>query len=54
MKRRVFGKDELVMTGVELIAKLAVLTPPPRKHLTRFHGVFAPNAKMRAAVVPAK
>ena len=25
----------------------AALVPPPRAHLTRFHGVFAPNAKLR-------
>ena len=30
---------------VDFIAKLAALVPPPRAHLTRFHGVFAPNAK---------
>jgi hypothetical protein len=26
--------------------------PPPREHLTRFHGVFAPNARLRAQVTP--
>jgi len=25
---------------------------PPRPHLTRFHGVFAPNAKLRAQLTP--
>ena len=38
MKRTVAGKDELVLTGVELIEKLAVLIPPPRIHVVRFHG----------------
>lgn len=52
MKRTVGGRDELVMTGKELVRKLAVLVPPPRVHLVRFHGVFAPNAKHRAQVVP--
>ncbi len=28
--------------------------PKPRVHLTRFHGVFAPNSKYRALVTPAK
>ena len=51
MKRTVRGKVELVLTGVELVAKLAILIPPPRVHLTRFHGVFAPNAKLRSLVV---
>ncbi|PKM10028.1 MAG: hypothetical protein CVV15_07215 [Gammaproteobacteria bacterium HGW-Gammaproteobacteria-5] len=31
-----------------VIATLAALVPPPRAHLTRFHGVFAPNANLRA------
>lgn len=52
MKRAVRGRCELVMTGKELVRKLAVLVPPPRVHLVRFHGVFAPNAKHRAQVVP--
>ena len=26
--------------------------PRPRLHLIRFHGVLAPNAKLRALVVP--
>jgi hypothetical protein len=43
MKRTVRGRDELVLTGKELVKKLAVLVPPPRVHLVRFHGVFAPN-----------
>jgi hypothetical protein len=54
MKRVVRGRDELVMTGVELLRKLAVLIPPPRIHLVRFHGVFAPNAKLRSSIVPKK
>lgn len=28
------------------------LMPPPRAHLTRFHGIFAPNAKLRAQLTP--
>ena len=35
------------------MARLAALVPPPRAHLTRFHGVFAPHAALRAAVTPA-
>ena len=37
---------------VDFIAKLAALVPPPRAHLTRFHGVIAPNAKLRAQLTP--
>ena len=32
--------------------RLAALVPRPRLHLIRFHGVLAPNAKLRARVVP--
>jgi hypothetical protein len=37
---------------VDFIAKLAALVPPPRAHLTRFHGIFAPNASLRAQLTP--
>jgi len=30
--------------------RLAALVPPPRKHRHRYHGVFAPNHKLRSAV----
>ena len=46
------GRTHLVMTGMELLRKLAPLVPPPRINLLRFHGVFAPNAKLRHLVVP--
>jgi len=52
MKRTIRGRAELVMTGKELTKKLAALVPPPRVHLVRFHGLFAPNARLRAKVVP--
>lgn len=32
--------------------RLAALVPPPRVHLTRFHGVFAAHAALRAAITP--
>ena len=32
--------------------RLAALVPRPRLHLTRFHGVLAPNAGLRVAIVP--
>ena len=46
------GRTHLVMTGMELLRKLAPLVPPPRFHLLRFHGIFAPNSKLRSLVVP--
>ena len=33
---------------------LAALVPRPRMNLTRFHGVFSPNSKLRQKVVPVK
>jgi hypothetical protein len=38
---------------LDLMARLAALVPPPRMHLTRYHGVFAPHSKLRAAITPA-
>jgi len=37
---------------LDFIARLAALVPRPRLNLTRFHGVFAPNFKHRARIVP--
>lgn len=32
----------------------AALVPRPRLNLTRFHGVFAPNCKLREHIVPSR
>jgi hypothetical protein len=37
---------------LEFMQRLAALVPRPRLHLIRFHGVLAPHAKLRAAIVP--
>jgi hypothetical protein len=37
---------------LELMQRLAALVPRPRLHPIRFHGVLAPNAKLRPMVVP--
>jgi hypothetical protein len=34
----------------KFLDRLADLVPPPRKHRHRYHGVFAPNHKLRQAV----
>ena len=34
----------------ELLDRLADLVPPPRRHRHRYHGVFAPNHRLRSAV----
>jgi Putative transposase len=46
------GTTHLVMSPLEFMQRLAALVPRPRLHLVRFHGVLAPNAKLRAKVVP--
>nr|WP_233591669.1 transposase [Corallococcus sp. AB011P] len=38
--------------GLELLRRVASLVPPPRANLTRFHGVFAPGARLRPLLVP--
>ena len=35
-----------------LLQRLAALVPRPRLHLIRFHGVLAPNASLRGAILP--
>ncbi len=46
------GTTHVEWDAVDFIAKLAALVPPPRAHLTRFHGVFAPNASLRSQLTP--
>jgi hypothetical protein len=48
------GTTHLVLEPLDLRARLAALVPPPRMHLTRYHGVFAPHSELRAAVTPAQ
>jgi hypothetical protein len=46
------GTTHLVVSPLEFTQRLVALVPRPRLHLIRFHGVLAPNAKLRAFVVP--
>ena len=46
------GITHIVLTPMEFMQRLAALVPRPRLHLIRFHGVLAPNAKLRSPVVP--
>ncbi len=46
------GTTHMVMSPLKFMQRLAALVPRPRLHLIRFHGVLAPNAKLRAQVVP--
>ena len=43
--------DELHLTPLTLIDRIAALVPPPRTHRHRYFGVLAPNSPHRAAVV---
>ena len=47
------GATHRVMTPLEFLGALSSLVPPPRVHLTRYHGIFAPHARDRGAVLAA-
>ena len=44
------GNGVVEFSPLEFLDRLADLVPPPRKHRHRYHGVFAPNHKLRTAV----
>jgi len=46
------GTIRIVMHPQAFMQRLAALVPRPRLHRIRFHGVLAPNAKLRGAVIP--
>ena len=48
------GTTHFLFEPLDLLAKLAALVPRPRVNLTRYHGVFAPNSKLRPRLVPGK
>jgi hypothetical protein len=43
----------VVLDPLDFIARLASLVPPPRRHLTRYHGALAPHGSLRALITPA-
>ncbi len=47
----IHGRTELLLTPLELLEALAKFVPPPRVHRHRYHGVLAPNARLRPRVV---
>jgi hypothetical protein len=47
------GTSHVVLEPLELLEKLAALTPRPRINLVLYHGVLAPHASWRRRVVPA-
>ena len=46
------GTTHFVFESIEFLARLAALVPRPRGNRVRHHGILAPNAKHRSAVVP--
>ena len=44
------GQTRLTLLPLEFIGRLAALIPAPRLHRHRYHGVLAPNARLRPAV----
>nr|WP_256329555.1 transposase [Nitrosomonas sp. Nm33] len=46
------GTTHIVMSPLEFMQRLAALVPRPRRNLIRFHGVLAPNAKLRFEIIP--
>jgi hypothetical protein len=45
------GRTVLALSPLEFLAALSRLIPPPRVHRHRYHGVLAPNARMRERVI---
>jgi len=41
------------LTAKDLVRRLVALAPPAKSHLTSFHGVYAPHAKLRSLVTAA-
>ena len=46
------GTTHIKMSPLEFMQRLAALVPRARLHRIRFHGVLAPNAGLRTAIVP--
>lgn len=44
------GTTQLLFTFAEFIEKLMALVPPPKSHLVRWGGVFAPNSPVRKQI----
>jgi hypothetical protein len=50
-KPDIHGRTELLLSPLELLEALSKFVPPPRVHRHRYHGVLAPNARLRPHVV---
>lgn len=45
------GRTAIVLSPTAFLRKLAGIVPPPRAHLVRYSGAFAPNARLRPNVI---
>jgi len=48
------GTTHVLFEPLELIEKIVAIIPPPRANLLRYHGVLAPNSKLRDKITPTK
>ena len=46
------GTTFVDLEPLALIARLAALVPPPRRHLTRYCGALSSHARLRSQIVP--
>jgi Putative transposase len=46
------GTTQVIFEPLDFLARLAALVPSPGVNLTRYHGVFAANHRLRARIVP--
>jgi len=46
------GTSSVEMPPLALIARLAALVPPPRRHLTGYFGVLSSHSSLRSQIVP--
>ena len=46
------GSTARLLEPLELVARLAALVPPPRRPVLAYHGVLAPRAQWRSAIIP--
>jgi len=47
------GTTEFLLEPLDFLTRLAALVPRPQSHLTRYHGILAPNVRYRRLAVPA-
>ena len=46
------GTTHILFSPLDFLSKLTALVPRPRHNLVRYHGVLAPNSKVRKLIIP--